>query len=386
MNSGLIKEIKKAYFKARKHKKWKTNTLQFSLEKNNFKNLASEIKKKNYQIKPSLCFISFLPIKREIFAGDFRDRVIHHYLFDLLSPLYDKLFINDCYSCREKKGTGYGIKRVKYFLKSATKNNSETAYILKLDISGYFMNIQRKKLFEINKKLIKKYFKNPELANNLLYLLKKVIFNNPIKNCKLRGKTSDWQGLPKNKSLFYMPDGKGLPIGNLTSQLFGNLYLNDFDHFVKEKLKCHYYGRYVDDIVIIHQDKNFLKNIIPLIQEYLAKNLCLKLHPKKIYLQEASHGLKFLGVIIKPNRIYIGKRVKNGFYQKIQAAAKGNLKNPAFFNSYLGMMKKYNTYRLRKKIMTASLTRKVLEKFQLEVNDDFSKVSPTKKIKAFEMF
>jgi hypothetical protein len=144
-----------------------------------------------------------------------------------------------------------------------------------------------------------------------------VIFNDPTKSCIIKSGKSDWAGLPKSKSLFYAGKNKGLPIGNLTSQFFGNIYLNDFDHFAKYKLACGYYGRYVDDIVIVHEDKEYLKMIIPEIARYLKENLNLELHGKKIYLQHFRKGVSFLGVFIKPHRIYAGKRLKGNFYCKI---------------------------------------------------------------------
>lgn len=369
-----------SFLKAQKKKKWKLNTLQFSLKwESNCFQLANSILKRNYYIKKSLCFISPLPIKREIFAGDFSDRLVHHYIFSQLYNHYDKLLINDCYSCRTEKGTSYGIRRAKSFLRSVSDNYTKSAYILKLDISGYFMNIDRKILYQINKKLIKQIFKNDENKKNLLlYLLKKIIFNQPTKNCKIRGKRSDWQGLPKNKSLFFTKENCGLPIGNLTSQLFGNIYLNSFDHFVKERLKVKYYGRYVDDIYFMHTDKEFLKQLIPKINTYLRKNLKLGLHPKKIYLQEKSKGFPFLGAIIKPNRIYPNKRIIKNFKQKIDLVLQGKLNNPSFFNSYLGQLKHYNSYRLRKKIISRPKTQKALHLLKQEVNDDYTKIEPIK--------
>ena len=183
-----------------------------------------------------------------------------------------------------------------------------------------------------------------------------------MKNCRIRGKRGDWQGLPRSKSLFYAKPGHGLPIGNLTSQLFGNVYLNDFDHFVKCWLGCRYYGRYVDDMVFIHRDKMFLKSIIPKIRNYLKRELKLELHEKKIYFQHSSKGVKFLGAVIKPHRIYIANRSKGNFYARIWEwnellKAGGNKTDKeqaekiiAVANSYLGLMKHYRTAKLRRKM------------------------------------
>ncbi len=370
----LRKQKYKPLLLAIKNKRWKVNTLQFSLNlERNFLKIKEEIEKRKYNITSSLSFIAFQPVKREIFAGDFKDRIIHHLVYNELNKYYDSLLIHDCYSCRKKKGTSYGIKRIKKFLCSA-KDKYPQAYTLKLDISGYFMNIDKKKLYAINKKLIKKFFKQEESKKNtLLYLTKKIISNDPTKDCRLRGKKNDWQDLPKNKSLFFAKEKHGLPIGNLTSQLFGNIYLNDFDHYVKEKLKCHYYGRYVDDMVLIHQDKKYLLSLIPKINNYLKNNLDLELHPKKIYLQEISKGVPFLGMIIKTNCIYPGKRIRKNFFRALKEASMGK-RNIDSINSYLGLMKNYNSYKLRKKAFESPIGQLALKTLKAEINKDYSKI------------
>lgn len=267
-------------------------------------------------------------------------------------------------------------------MRAVSVNYQQPAYLLKLDISGYFMNINRSLLYQQNQKLVKRFFKDKsDDSNELLYLLRKIIFNDPTKNCLLRGQPSDWQGLPKNKSLFSAPSGRGLPIGNLTSQLFGNVYLNDFDHFVKEKLKCKYYGRYVDDMVFMHQDKKYLTAIIPLIKEYLKNQLGLDLHPKKIYLQPINYGIPFLGAFIKPHRIYCGHRIIKNFSQKIKLAANGQIKNPAFLNSYLGQMKHYSSFNLRRAILDSPQGQLALQNLQLEVNENYDQVKIVPKLK-----
>ena len=124
--------------------------------------------------------------------------------------------------------------------------------------------------------------------------MKKIVYDEPTKKGIFKGKKSDYNGLPRTKSLFFTKENCGLPIGNLTSQLFSNIYLNDFDHFVKEELGIKYYGRYVDDFVLIHREKEVLKNLIPQMRNYLQQQLHLTLHPKKIYLQPVQHGVQFL--------------------------------------------------------------------------------------------
>jgi hypothetical protein len=259
-------------------------------------------------------------------------------------------------------------------MRSVSDNYKQKAFVLKLDIKGYFMNIDRQLLYKQNQRLVSQLYKNnPQEINEILYLLKKIIFNDPTKNCRIRGQAKDWSGLPKNKSLFGAKQGKGLPIGNLTSQLFGNIYLNKFDHFVKRQLKCHYYGRYVDDMIFFHRDKEFLKNLIPKINKYLKDNLGLELHEKKIYLQEINHGVQFLGAIIKPGRIYPSSRITKNFYHCLINACYGKAKITQI-NSYLGMLKQYRSYKLRKKYLTNQTGQTALKKLGAEVNEDYTKI------------
>jgi len=162
------------------------------------------------------------------------------------------------------------------------------------------MSMDRPILYQKIEKALKRFNGTANFDLNLiLWLIRKVIFNDPTQNCVIRGRKENWQGLPKTKSLFFARENRGLPIGNLTSQLFGNVYLNDFDHFVKHRLGMKYYGRYVDDIVIAHEDKEYLKSIIPILREYLQNQLSLELHPDKVYLHEKWGQLCFLNKLDK---------------------------------------------------------------------------------------
>lgn len=362
---NLLIDLFQAYYDTRRNKRNTINALKFEIEyEANLFQLYQEIQDRTYQPDRSICFINFKPIQREIFAADFRDRIVHHLIFNYLNPIVEPSFIKDSYSCRVGKGTHYGISRVQSFIRGSTLNYTRDTWILKLDILGYFMQINRQLVFDkIKKKLL--HFQKPINFSKemLLFLLEKIIFNDPTKDCIIKGKRSDWKGLPKTKSLFYAEKGKGFPIGNLTSQFCGNIYMNEFDHFVKEALGIKYYGRYVDDFVLIHHDKNHLKSLLPKIQEFLLEKLELQVHPRKIYFQHYSKGLPFLGTYIKPHRTYIGNRIKNNFYQTIKEWNKliheqgqkitipQKVKFIASINSYLGMMQHYDTYRLRKKML-----------------------------------
>ena len=366
--SKLENELFQAYFDARKNKRNTINQLAFEkyLEANIFE-LSNEIMEHKYQPRPSICFIVNQPVKREVFAADFRDRVVHHYIYNHISPIFEKTFINDSYSCRKGKGTHYGIKRIDHFIRSCSLNYKNECYILKLDIKGYFMSMNRIILFDrIKSELIKQKNKLYFDLQLLLFLIEKTIYNKPTKNCIIKGKKSDWHGLPKTKSLFHVKANCGLPIGNLTSQLFGNVYLNEFDHWVKKELGIKYYGRYVDDFILIHENKDYLKSIIPALSNFLLSTLKLTLHPDKIYLQHFSKGVKYLGAVIKPHRIYIANRTKGNFFRSIEkhntlvrARKPTSEEKEAFLssmNSYLGITKHNKNYSLRKSMIIKNIS------------------------------
>ena len=296
--------------------------------KENLFELYREIKERKYEIRPSICFVIQEPMLREVFAADFRDRIVHHLIYNYIGPFFERLFINDSYSCRIGKGTSYGIKRLDHFIRSCSHNYSRDCYILKLDIKGYFMSMDRSILYQKVEKTLNRFQETADFDVDLIsYLIRKVIFHDPTKDCFIKGVKDDWKDLPKSKSLFCAGENKGLPIGNLTSQLFGNVYLNEFDCFIKYRLGCRHYGRYVDDLVIVHKDKEYLKSVIPLLRKYLQDELFLELHSKKIYLQHFSKGVNFLGTVIKPHRIYIQNHIKGNFYRKFNTGITFLVKN-----------------------------------------------------------
>ena len=193
----------------------------------------------------------------------------------------EKDFIDDSFSCRVGKGTLYGIGRLERAMRESSADYTRESWVLKLDIAGYFMNINRQKLYDIVSShpalalcpLTPESFSSPPLhipsfetssacppfslerRKTLHYLLSQIIFNDPTRGCRIKGSRSDWDGLPHSKSLFWSPPGCGLPIGNLTSQLFSNIYLDKLDHFVTDGLGFQYYGRYVDDFYLVDKDK-----------------------------------------------------------------------------------------------------------------------------------
>ena len=375
----LSKDLFQAYYDARQNKRGTINALNFEMkfEKNLFE-LRDELLEGRYQIRPSICFINLKPVKREIFAADFRDRVVHHLIFNYINPIFEKQFIYDSYSCRIGKGTALGVQCLGHFIRSCSENYQKDCWILKLDIEGYFMAMDRNILYKKTKEALEKKKEELKIDQDfILRLLHQIIFNDSTRNCIVRGKKENWIGLPKSKSLFFSGIGKGLPIGNLTSQLFGNIYLDELDHFAKEKLGLKYYGRYVDDIVVAHKSLEYLKQVIRKIKSFVKK-IGLKIHEKKIYLQHFKRGVLFLGTYLKPWRNYIGRRTKDGFFQnigkwnKLMAEKERLEKNDCLLilataNSYLGIMKHCQTFRLREKFLEL-LNPKFWEYFFLDEN------------------
>lgn len=299
-DEDLLTDLFAAYYSARKNKRATYSQMRFEQNlSENLVNLWNEIRMHRYHPGRSMCFIIHDPVQREVFAASFRDRVVHHLIFSYLNPLFEPLFIEDSYSCRAGKGTHYGVQRMMEKMRKCRQDNlGSPVYVLKLDIQGYFMNINRQRLYE---KIIAVVAEAKIDYGLVDYLLKEIIFNDPTRGCRMKGCRSDWNGLPPSKSLFNSPLGCGLPIGNLTSQLFSNAYLSALDDFVTKELKIEHYGRYVDDFYLIDSSKDRLLDVIPKIRNFLMAELNLSLHPRKVYLQNISKGVKYLGYWVFPD-------------------------------------------------------------------------------------
>lgn len=344
----LNKELWKAYGSAKAGKTKKPQVVEFAKNaKSEILALTQEIHRRTYRPRPSTAFIVNVPVKREIFAAEFRDRVVHHFLFNQVNSWWDARFIEDNYSCRVGKGTLYGIRRLDHHIRSESQNYTRLAYVLKLDILGYFMSLEHKKLYDRVIWGLDRQFPRQGYAYQLCkFLWKEIIFNNPLENVKLNCPKGAWKGLPPAKSLFRQPKGRGIAIGNLTSQLLSNIYLDQLDRFVTMDLGFNHYGRYVDDFYIVSSNKNELVEASRTIERYVEDRLALKLHPHKRHLQECSRGVAFLGAVIYPYRIHPGKRLKHNLL-----VALSNLDCPkATRASYTGLVKHYKNFKLLKSV------------------------------------
>jgi len=347
-----LEDIFLAYYDCRKNKRKKPGAREFEIDlEADLIRLWEDINKGNWQPGCSTVFIVKDPVVREIFAAPFRDRIVHHLVINKINPLFERVFINDSYSCRVGKGTHFGVARAEKYIR-----RYKNGYVLKLDIQGYFMNISRDILYNKLQTFINENYLQPD-KEIILQLVEKIVKNDPTIGCVFNSPPEDWSALPRDKSLFHTAKNCGIPIGNLTSQIFANFYLNDLDHFVRSLSGMKFYGRYVDDCILVHTSGYYLKGIIPYIRGYLHNELGLTLHPKKIYLQPCCKGVKFLGCFIKPTHTVTNHRTIKNFKHRLFWANKLVVDHKpskreverfvSSVNSYLGIMKHYKTFEKR---------------------------------------
>ena len=278
--------------------------------------LHNDLKNKTYKHGEYKSFKISDPKPRDIHKSSVRDRLLHHAIYRVLYPYFDKGFIYDSYSCRLGKGTHKANKRFKSFAGKVSKNYTRTCWILKCDIRKFFANIDHKILIDILRKHIE--------DENTIWLLEQV--------------TSSYNAKGR--------DEVGLPLGNLTSQLLVNVYMNEFDHFVKHTLHEEYYIRYADDFVFMSEDKAKLEKIIPKISEFLENNLKLSLHPDKLFINTLTSGLDFLGWIhFERHRVLRTTTKKRMFRNIVEKVGKKET-----VQSYLGMLKHGNSRKIKDRI------------------------------------
>lgn len=351
-----LSDIIEAYFDCRKNKRTKPDAIAFEINwESNCIELHESILSRKYRPMPSIALMVNKPVKREIMASAFRDRIVHHFISLRLEPLFEAAFIEETTNCRKGKGTSYGIKLLKESIRKVSDNYTSDCWVLKLDIKSFFMSINKRLLLEKLLEFIDQSYRKKDI-DTLKYLIEVTLMNDPTKNCVFRSPKSAWHGLPKDKSLFSCPPGFGLAPGNLTSQQEANFFLNDFDHWAKGL--CEHYGRYVDDFYFVDKSRERLRSFIPLIKNKL-KEIGLTLHPNKIYLQHYTKGVKYIGAVLKADRSYISNRTVGNLFSAIHrfnllADKEGYIENNAnhfvaIMNSYLGLCKQFMSYNIRRK-------------------------------------
>lgn len=354
----LHKRLVLAYLEARQNERNKTSQLAFELNlESNIDSLCNELYNRQWQPLPAMCFIVFRPVKREVFAPRFPDRIVSHLLFNMIAPLLDRTLIYDSYSCRKGKGTLFGIERFEHHIRSVTDNYRHEAFILNLDISGYFMNINKGVLYNTLCKTFESYrhrhIDGAHTWNDVVdfgftdYIIRRLLFRNPAESCVRVGNIHDWDDLPKHKSLFYSPLGTGITIGDLTSQLFSNVYLNPLDQYIKRELHIKHYGRYVDDSRLLHRDAAFLQDCIPTVDTFLRDKLLLKLHPNKCKVTSTRGDAFFLGAHCRDFRRYAANKTVAKFrdaVRELESTFCGDTAAPLDIDDYNAALSRLNSF------------------------------------------
>ena len=302
-----ITNLLEAWQEFKRGKKNKEDVLIF--ERNlmgNILELHHELREKRYVHGVYEHFVICDPKRRDIHKATVRDRLLHHAIYRILYPSFDRVFIVDSFSCRNGKGTHKAMNRFRYFAGKVSKNHTRTAWVLKCDIRKFFASINHGILLSILKERI--------TDKDILWLLSRII-----------------------ASFHSTGTGVGLPLGNLTSQLLVNIYMNEFDQYVKHVMKCKYYIRYADDFVFLSENKNYLDEVRQKSEAFLTHCLKLSLHPDKVFMCTYASGVDFLGWVHFMHHLVLRTKTKRRMIRRVSE------KN---VTSYLGMVSHGNGYGL----------------------------------------
>jgi RNA-directed DNA polymerase len=325
-----VDELLCAYYDCRRRKRTTTNALKFetNLERN-IMALYRELMAGTYQPGMSICFVVTRPKPREVWAADFRDRIVHHLLYNRIADRFHNSFIADSCACIPGRGTLYGATRLEHKIRSVTQNWSKRAYYLKLDMANFFVSIDKNILRELLARKIGEPW--------VMWLAETILFHDPRENVRIKGTPDLLKLIPPYKSLFNQPPHLGLPIGNLSSQFFANVYLNALDQHVKHRIGARHYIRYVDDMVLLHESPEWLNHAKVEIGNFVKDRLGMALNPRKTILQPISRGVDFVGQIIKPWRRVLRKTT---FENAVTALSEKNGEDLMMSaNSYLGLLR-----------------------------------------------
>jgi retron-type reverse transcriptase len=291
----------------------------------NLNNLHKDLAARIYRHSNYIAFNISDPKPRNIHKAVVRDRVLHHAIYRQMYPFFDRTFVADSYSCRNGKGLHKALNCFREFGRKVSKNNTRTVWVLKCDIKRFFASINHKMLLGILDSYI------PD--KNVLWLLKKVI------------ESFKTQPLP-NPPLRRGGSSTGLPLGNLTSQLFCNVYMNEFDQFVKHKLKAKHYIRYADDFIFLSDNKDYLVGLVSKISIFLDERLKLSLHPDKVFIKTLASGADFLGWVNFPSHRVLRNVTKRRMFKSIRMRPKNET-----LQSYLGLIRHGNTFGLKQEVL-----------------------------------
>lgn len=319
-----------AYFDCRRTKRNSASALAFEERlEYNLRKLYDQLQDGSYAPGKSICFVITRPKPREVWAAHFPDRVVHHFLHNQIAPAFYARFIADSCACIPGRGTHYAARRLEAKVRSITQNWSRPAFYLKCDLANFFVSINKNLLAG----LLTRHIQDPYWRQ----LTETVLFHDPRQHYDYRGDPRRLDLVPNHKRLTEQPAHLGLPIGNLSSQFFANVYLDVLDQFVKHELHCKHYIRYVDDFLLLHESPQWLNEAKARIETLLAEKLGAKLNPTKTILQPIERGVDFVGQVIKPWQRTLRRRTFNDAIQRVRSIPADDLFDTA--NSYYGQMR-----------------------------------------------
>jgi len=311
-----LENLLKAWHEFTRGKRSRRDVQEFELNlMSNIISLHNNLTDKTYEHSSYYAFNISDPKPRNIHKASVRDRLLHHALYRVLYPFFDRIFIADSYSCRLNKGTHKAINRFRAFFYQVSQNSTKTAWVLQCDIKKFFASIDQVILLNI----VKEYIPDQDIN----WLIAQIV-----------------------GSFYSTAPGKGLPLGNLTSQLLVNVYMNKFDQFVKHKLKAKYYIRYADDFVILSRDRKWLEQLISLVRNFLWCKLHLRLHPDKVFIKSVASGIDFLGWVHFLDHRVLRTKTKRRMMKRVITHP-----TPETLASYLGLLGHGSTFGLREEIL-----------------------------------
>lgn len=324
-----LEKLVQAYFDCRRHKRTTASALRFEqcLE-HNLMALHEELEDGSYRPGTSICFAISRPRPREVWAAGFRDRVVHHLVYNQIAERFHSRFIADSCACIQGRGTLYAIKRLEAKVRSQTQNWSVQGFYLKMDLANFFVSIDKRVLWPLLMQQIpERWWRG---------LTKTVLFHDPRTDYIVRGNAANLAAVPVHKRLANAGQYSGLPIGNLSSQFFANVLLNEVDQHIKHQLRARHYTRYVDDMVVLHESPDWLNSALGDVNAYLP-SLGLALNPRKTILQPIHRGIDYVGQVIKPWRRSTRKRTMATAISRLQTMPDDE--TFAAGNSYLGLLR-----------------------------------------------
>jgi len=329
-DSSLFEHLVAAYLDCRRTKRNSESALAFEAHlERNLCDLHDDLLAGTYTPGRSVCFVVTRPKPREVWAADFRDRVVHHLLYNHVAPRFHAAFTADSCACIPGRGTLYAARRLEHQVRSATQNWSRPAWYLKCDLANFFVAIDKRILFnQIAARIVDPWW---------LQIAHTILFHDPRADVEVRGRHELLRLVPPHKSLFNAPSDTGLPIGNLSSQFFANVHLDALDQHAKHRLRAPRYVRYVDDFVLVHESPQWLSAAHRDIAAFLPDRLGARLNDSKTILQPVDRGIDFVGHVIKPWRRTTRPRTLRVALSRIEQMPAEDIFESA--NSYFGLLR-----------------------------------------------